>query len=293
MLPVIVPFAAALLFPLIAMALKRAMELNRDPWLTLLVSNAAIAVVFLPLFAWEGKPPPMDKAWQPLAAGLVFFIAQVAAFKSFATGDLSVAIPAQGTKVLLVAAFTLLLIGENVGPRQWGAAGLTVAAIYFLQDRESGKRIRARLVATLIYALVASAAFAAFDVSVQKWTPDWGMQRFGPWVFLVQAALSASLLWFPGRRRLIHPAKTWLWLGLGATGMALITFALVLVIGLYGKATLVNILFNSRCVWSVVFVWLLGSWFANKEAKTGGRRAMAHRLLGAGFMMAAIGLALT
>lgn len=292
MLPIIVPFAAALLFPLIAMALKRAMELNRDPWLALLVSNLAIALVFLPLFAWDGKPAPLDRIWQPIAAGVVFFIAQVAAFKSFAMGDLSVAIPAQGTKVLLVAGFTLLLIGENVGPRQWGAAGLTVAAIHFLQDRESGKRSRARLVATLAYALLASVAFAAFDVSVQKWTPEWGMQRFGPWVFLCQAVLSISLLWFPGRRRLVHPARTWLWLGAGALGMALITFALVLVIGVYGKATLVNILFNSRCVWSVVFVWLAGSWFANKEAQSGGRRAMAHRLLGAGFMMAAIGLAL-
>jgi hypothetical protein len=192
--------------------------------------------------------------------------------------------------VLLVAAFTVSALGQSIGPRIWAAAGLTVAAIYLLQDRSAGKRGRKGIRNTLGYAMLASAAFAAFDVSVQKWTPEWGMQRFGPWVFLGQALLSGSLFFFPGRRFSGYPAETWVWLGAGAFAMALITLGLVLVIGLAGKAALVNILFNSRCVWSVAFIWLGGNWFANKEARSG-KRAMAHRLAGAGLMMGAIGLA--
>src|SRR5690606_16898530 len=135
MLSILIPFSAALLFPVAAMASKRAMELTRDPWGVLLAGNAATACVFLPLFFFDGKPPPLENAYQPIAAGLLFFLAQVAAYKSFAFGDLSVAIPAQGAKVLLVAAFTVLMLDEAVSPQLWAAAALTAAALYFLQDR--------------------------------------------------------------------------------------------------------------------------------------------------------------
>jgi hypothetical protein len=74
--------------------------------------------------------------------------------------------------------------------------------------------------------------------------------------------------------------------------MASITLGLVLVIGFYGEATLVNILFNSRCVTEVIMVWMLGWWFGNREAHAG-RKVMVHRLLGGLCMLAAIVLALS
>jgi hypothetical protein len=70
-------------------------------------------------------------------------------------------------------------------------------------------------------------------------------------------------------------------------GLALITLALVATIGAYGNATQANILFNSRTVWSVIFIWLMGSWFGNREADEG-RGSMAHRLMGSAPMMTAI-----
>ncbi|MEO7426725.1 MAG: hypothetical protein ABI036_16165 [Fibrobacteria bacterium] len=82
------------------------------------------------------------------------------------------------------------------------------------------------------------------------------------------------------------------WLLSGALAMALITFTLVNVIGAFGKATQVNLLYNSRCIWGVAAVWLAGKWFGNREAGSGGRRGMSHRLGGATLMMAAIALAL-
>lgn len=297
--------AAALLFPFATMALKQAMESGGkrkgDEWGTVFVSNIAVALVCLPLFFMESGGPSGESAaqggpgrafWQPLLAGALFFLAQAAAFRSFATGALSVAVPAQGSKVLLVAALSLLLLHQPVGPRIWIAAALTVAAIYFLRDVDGNREKRKREFSTLAYALAAAAAFAAFDVSIQKWSPVWGNHRFAPLAFLAQAALSFSLLLLPGKDHLRFTARAWGWLTAGAVGMALITLALVAAIGAFGNATQVNILFNSRCVWSVAFVWLAGKWFGNREAEAG-RGSMVRRLGGAGLMMAAIVLALT
>ena len=309
-IPILVPLAAALAFPFATMALKRAMETGGrsmgDEWGTLFVCNLAVAVVCLPLLLTGSGSPPQDAAapggspevWQPMLAGLIFFLAQAAAFRSFATGALSVAIPAQGTKVLLVAAMTPIMLDQPVSLRVWFAAALTVGAIFLLQDRSGGngkgkdKGERKRGLSTLAYAAAAAACFAAFDVSIQKWSPVWGNHRFAPWAFLAQAALSFALLLFPGKDRFRFSARAWRWLSGGAVGLALITLALVATIGTYGNATQVNILFNSRTVWSVVFIWLMGTWFGNREAEAG-RASMARRLAGSGLMMAAIVLALS
>jgi drug/metabolite transporter (DMT)-like permease len=311
LIPILVPLGAALAFPFATMALKQAMESGGkrqgDEWGTLFVCNLAVALVCLPLFlsaaggpadgaagtGGNGATEASGKAaWQPLLAGGFFFLAQVAAFRSFATGALSIAIPAQGTKVLLVAGLTFLMLNQPVGLRVWIAAALTIAAIYLLQDHDGDRGKRKREISTLAYAAIAAACFAAFDVSIQKWSPIWGNHRFAPWAFLAQAALSLGLPFFPGRNHFRFSARGWAWLLAGAVGLALITLALVATIGAFGNATQVNILFNSRCVWSVIFIWLTGSWFGNSEADEG-RGFMVRRLTGAGTMMAAIVLALS
>jgi drug/metabolite transporter (DMT)-like permease len=287
----LVPLGAALAFPFAAMALKRAMEGRINAWGLVLVCNATVAAVFLPFLFAQGAPKAWQDYWQPLFAGAMFFLGQAAAFKSF-QGELSIAIPVQGAKVLLVAILAMLALGQSAGMRVWGACGLSVAAIFLLDDPGKGKAggpgSRRR---TFLLAACAALAFAALDVALQKWSPEWGAARFGAWVFLFQGLLSACLLSIPAARvsRIPRPARKWL--AAGALGMALITLGLVWVIGTYGKATQANLLYNSRCVWSVLCVWLLGKWFRNREAARS-RGTMPRRLAGACMMMAAIALAL-
>ena len=59
----------------------------------------------------------------------------------------------------------------------------------------------------------------------------------------------------------------------------------------FTKAALINLIFNSRCVASVAFVWLAGRWFRNAEARAG-RHAMLRRLAGSALMLGALALAL-
>jgi hypothetical protein len=58
-----------------------------------------------------------------------------------------------------------------------------------------------------------------------------------------------------------------------------------------GSATVVNIIFSARGLFSVLLVWLVGHWFTNDEHRLGGR-VFALRLVGAVLMLAAIVLVL-
>jgi drug/metabolite transporter (DMT)-like permease len=289
-LPMVVPLLAALAFPVAALALKRATEFSRDVWGLVLICNITVALVFAPLLFSLHGPPAGGEWWQPLAAGAVFCVGQIAAFKSF-QGDLSIAIPMQGAKVLVVALLAWLALGQSLGMRFWGAAALSVAAIHFLNEPGPAGDGPKRILATSLWAGLGALAFAAFDVAMQAWSPRWGARAFSSCAFAAQAIFSLPLLAFPPRRRFRYSAAQWRWVLLGAGLLAFITLGLALVIGQSGQAAMVNLVFNSRCIASVVFVWLVGKKFGDREADSG-RRVMARRLQGAALMLAAIGLAL-
>jgi hypothetical protein len=50
-------------------------------------------------------------------------------------------------------------------------------------------------------------------------------------------------------------------------------------------------LYNTRGIWSVVLVWVIGHWFSNTERSIG-KRAMLRRLAGALILLAAVLLGL-
>jgi drug/metabolite transporter (DMT)-like permease len=288
-----IPLLGGLAFPLFTSWLSRAMEDTRDPWGILLVLNLCTALVFLPPFLLLDPDFSTGPFYQPLLCAAFFFIGQVAAYKSFTDGDLSVAVPLQGTKVLLVALLALIFLGQAAGWNIWVAAALIPVAIYFLREHPPGKREDRKYRWTFFLASVAALAFAALDVGVQAWSPGWGVWRFGFWTFVFQAAFSLSLYFLPGRARRFR-YKPGIWgpaLG-GSLGMALVTLGLVCVISVSGRAAWVNILFNSRVLWSVVFVWAAGRWFNDPEARrAGGGRTLTLRLVGSLLMMVSIILA--
>lgn len=285
-----VPWAAAMVFPLSALALKRGCEATRDVWGLAYVCDLAVGLAFLPFLLGGNGPPAGASGWQPLAAAAAFCLGQVAAFKSF-QGDLSIAIPMQGAKVLLVAMLAWAALGQSPGTRFWLAAALSVVAMHFLNEPGSSGGGPRRILVTSVWAGLASLGFAAFDVAVQAWSPAWGTRAFAAYAFAAQALLSLGFLAFPPRRRFGWSRSQWGWALSGAVSMACITIGLTLVIGGSGQAALVNLIFNSRCVFGVVCVWAAGRWFGNREADSG-RRVMARRLGGAGLMLGALGLAL-
>ena len=285
-----------LLFPLLsgfvyvagALLLKRAADLGADMWRTARLCNVTTALMFGPLALLGGTVPSWQLCWQPALIALCFIAGQVFTLLALNIGDVSVATPVMGLKIPFVALLTTALIGERIGSGLWTAALLSSIAIALLNFTRTPAHHRVGV--TILLAAFAATSYALVDVLVQKWSPAWGAGRLLPIMMAFAAAASPALRPFGrwrnvGTGRVLAPVGRWV-VG-GAVCLALQAIMIVSSIALYGQATVANVLYSSRGLWSVLAVWLVGHWFANREREHS-RRILAWRLLGATLLMAAI-----
>jgi drug/metabolite transporter (DMT)-like permease len=282
------PLVLGLMYSVAAMAFKRALAQGVDIRRIIFFSNLATAILLLPLLSLASKPNPGAAFYQPLLAGLAFFSGIVLNIVALHRGDVSVATPLLGTKVLFVALFTLVVLGKPVLPSLWISAVLVAMALVIL--RGPSNRVHHRFWATLFFAVGSSSAFALCDIFFQLWTRIWGVGLFVPIVFGTVCMLSIALLrWFPVSTGLVT-GSTWKWLIAGCVLNGLQTLGMVICVGMFrhpNAATAVNIVYNSRGIWSVMLVWILGGWFGNIEREQGAR-VMAARFTGAVLLLSAI-----
>jgi len=308
------PFTASLLYIAAALFLKRAQQLGGGVLRTTFIANVAIALVFAALLPMGGKGQPAAELWQPALVAVLFVAGQVFAVLALSLGDVSVATPVLGAKTIFVAWFTTLLLATRLPWQLWCAAGLSFGAIALLNQKpgpvpqagdgalpsstdagmvsDSEPGHHRRLGQTLLYSLLAAAAYALFDVLVQKWAPTWGTGRFLPIMFAMSAVLSLGFVPFIREPWRAVPRAAWPALGAGAFFMALQSFAFVSGVAMFGDATAMNVVYSARGVWSVAAVWFIGHWFANTEGQLGGG-VLRWRLAGAVLMTSAIVLVVT
>ncbi|RPI54453.1 MAG: EamA/RhaT family transporter [Acidobacteria bacterium] len=316
----LLPLVSAIVFVAAALLLKRASDLGADVWRTTRIINYTTGLVAAPLWLLGGTIPSSALWWQPPVAGVLFFGGQIFSLLALSTGDVSVATPVLGVKILLVALLTAVLIGDPVGARLWTAAALSTAAIALL-NFNPGHSHR-RVGTTILLSALGAASYACFDVLVQKWSPAWGTGRFLPIAMASAVVYSLPLRRFEGPRRQdrsgpepipavrrpgpsvrrpgpsvrrpgpsvrrpgpLDPAFPFV--AAGAVLLAVQGVMFITSISLYRQATSANVLYSSRGLWSVVAVWGIGHWFANREQHLGAR-VLGWRLVGATLLMAAI-----
>ena len=282
------PLLSAFIFVAGVLWLKRASELGADFWRVTCVTNWVTALVFLPLLAFGGQPLRLELLWQPALVGLVFLVGQILAFLALRIGDVSIATPVLGLKIIFVAVLTTVLIGERVTANLWISAGLASGAIALLNlsDRRPGGTVGR----TVLASAGAAVAYASFDVLVQKWAPAFGSGRFLP-LMMGFGALYSAPLWALRKRGggLPATARFPLFAGAAATGVQSMLF--ISTIAFFGRATAANVLYSSRGLWSIAAVWFVGHWFNNRERMLG-VRVLRWRIAGAVLLLGAIVLVL-
>jgi drug/metabolite transporter (DMT)-like permease len=282
----IFPLLAALLYAFGALVLKRSSDLGVGLWRTTFVANLIVAALFSLLWLLGGPPVEKELLWQPGIIAMCLFVGQLSQFLALEKGDVSVAVPVFGLKVIFVAFLTPFLIGEAVGMKLWIAAFLSVLGITCLNRKDAEKPPR-NLLITFMAGGIGAVAFAVFDVLVQKWGPSWGAGRLLPCIFWINAILSFGLIFRFSAPLSRIPGKAWPWLlgGSGLLGVQSITFVSTLAV--FGKATNANIIYASRGLLSVLLVWMIGHWFQNAEQHLG-PKVMRWRFVGTMLMMSAI-----
>lgn len=287
---VVFPLLAALIYVFSALMLKRSTELGVGIWRTAFMANQAGAFFFSFLWLLGGKDVTFSNLWQPGVIALCLFAGQLLQFLALHRGDVSVAVPVFGLKVVLVAFFTPILIGDMVGWKLWCAAFLSVIGITFFNKKDRGTPPR-NLGMTLIGGGLGAACFATFDVLVQKWGPTWGPGRLLPMIFWINGVLSLGMIPFFSAPLRAIKMQAWPWLLMGAALLSVQSILFVSTVATHGSATSANIIYASRGLLTVVVVWLVGHWFSNSEQQLGSRVLM-WRLGGALMMLSAIALVL-
>lgn len=286
---IVLPLCAASLFALAALAVKRAGHLGAGVWQTAFVANMIGVVCYSFLWLLGGPPVQIELLWQPALIALCLFCGMLSQFIAMDRGDISVAVPVMGLKVILVACMTPLLVGEAVRPILFLSALLSVIGVTLLNYR--GGKVSSRSVRPAIVAgACAATCFALFDVLVAKWGPTWGAWRLLPCVFWINGVLSLGCIAGFHKPLTSLPREAWQWLLPGTFLISLQSILFVGCLAVYGKATSANIIYSSRGLISVLLVVLIGHWFSSVE-RNHGARVLGFRLLGAALMLAAIVLA--
>lgn len=288
--PLLNPLLAAFLFAGASLALKRGLEEGAGATRSVFITNTTFLVALFPLWWFFQTPVQTGLLWAPAAAGLAAFSGSVAQFLALKAGDVSVATPLLGGKVLFVALLSTVILGNVLPLSWWLGALLAGVGIFFLGRPPAGQSgPPVRLGYTILMSLGSVSSFALMDILIAGWGGAFGFQRFVVIQQIVVFACSLSLIpFFKGPLRQL-PRRSWPWLLGGSLVIVIQFYILNWTLSQYGNPTAVNILYSSRGLWSVVLVWTVGPLFGNRE-RGHGWGTFWRRGLGAGLLLVAISL---
>ncbi|MDQ8179720.1 DMT family transporter [Pelagicoccus sp. SDUM812005] len=280
-----IPLLNALVYTVAALCLKRATTHGVGPWRTTFLSNLAMFLAAFPLWFF-GEPIESWKALLlPLVVGGAFFLGQLLTCLAIHRGDVSLLTPLLGTKTVFVAVIVSLGLGESLSVSVWIGAVLSAVAILLMRGGSNADKSKVML--TIVLGVSSALSFAGADSLLAAFGGELGFHKVVAGMFSVVMLCSFGLVPLFKSNFGSVSAATWKWMGAGAALMAVQAGVMAFVLSTYGKATIVNIMYSSRGIWSVALVWWIGHWFSNEERQLG-RGVLLRRLLGSVLLLAAI-----
>ena len=297
-LHLLLPLLASLLLVCGLLCIKRATMHGVTSWTVTFLANEWAAIVFSTLWLTGGTMQPVSLWWQPAIIASLYILGQIFMFSAIQRGDVSVATPVFGIKVVLVAFLVTQFFGQPLSSMVWVGAVLATIGIGLVQwtppgdeEEPAANKQRSSTVMTVVLAVLSASSFATFDVLVQKWAPAWGAGRFLPMVYWMVAILSLGFLPAFQSDKLKAPAIRNVLLP-GTLLIALQAVCIVFTLATFGDAARVNVVYALRAVWGVLLAWLVAITWGGNEA-TLPRRVMVLRFVGAGLLTVAVILVVT
>lgn len=287
----LLPLGSSFLVIIGLLLLKRAQDHGASAWTAMILLSWTSAAIFPALLVLGGTPQPVTSWWQPAVIGGLFMAGQLFTFLAVKFGDVSIAAPVQGVKVLLVPAASMLIVAELPEPRIWLAAAIAMLGIVFVQLTD-GTVDRSRIVISVAFALLGAASMTIFDLLIQRWAPSWGAGLFLPLAFAFAALFSLAFLPLADHPRKLVRKEILLPLVLGALLMAVQAIGMTFTLAQFGDASRVNIVYSLRGLWGVGLTWLLLQRLPSAHPRPG-QRVMLMRLLGALLIGASVLLTVT
>ncbi len=280
----LLPLLASILFVCGLIFIKRAGAAGVGPVTTMFLTNEFSFVAFSSLWLFGGPGQPWTMLWQPAVIALLFMLGLMFTYAAISQGDVSIAAPVFGVKVVFVALLLTWIGQESLPKAVWYAAVLATAGIALIQW--TGRGHPRRVVLTIVLAVSAASCYATFDVLVQKWSPVWGAGRFLPIVYAMVGVFSLGMIpWVQWPK--LGNRKTCRYLLPGAALFALQAICIVLAVAVFGDAARVNVVYAMRGLWGVGLAWMTAKIWGGAEAELG-RSVLLTRLAGAGMLTAAV-----
>jgi len=289
----LIPLIASFLFVSSLICVKRVANpragvIGVGPITVLFFSNLSMVVGFSPMWSGADAAQPWILYWQPLALAICYILGVLFTFAAVRAGDISVATPVLGIKIVLVAMLLSTLAKQPVGTAIWVASVAAAIGVGLIQW--TGRDQPKHMLFTITLALLASAFYAFFDVLNQMWAPVWGSGQILPITFWLVGLLSLAMIPWVNWGKL-HDKDILFWLGWTTVLTLLHTLAIVVVIAYFGDAARVNIVLSLRGMWAVGIAWMAGSSISQSEGRLTIRN-LRTRLLGASLLTVAVVLAI-
>ena len=282
------PLFSSFVFVIAMLIAKQAIDRGARPWTGTFLANIWLAVLFSLIAFLRGKLVPWE-AWPGASlTGVCFVFGQLFTFLAFRFGDVSVATPVFGVKILIVAVLSAFAAELQIPVPVWIAALLATAGIILVQVTGStGRADRRRQALSVLLAFLAALSLSLFDVTLQSWAAAWDKLAYLTAVFVSCAVVSLIFVpWIDRPASLIRLGVHWKLL-VATLLMSIQATSMSYVLSTYGDATRVNVVYALRGLWGVILAWGLAKFFANSESKLSAR-TMQLRLAGASLLTFAV-----
>lgn len=252
------PLIGAALHPLLGWCIQKGTSHGVRLSVLVAVANLVTGFIFLCNLSPNGGWEISGRDWWAVGNGVLFFLGQWFSTQSVKTGDLAVHSSALGMKVVIVGFFSIMV---GLEPGSWNlVCGVVLATLaVFLVSGGSAEGWRTHR-ATVGLTLAACLFFGIND-----FLTGWQSREIGPdrWLILMMGTSGIISIGLLCRRReqmvmlAGNPRITVVVVGAGLL-LGLQALAVNLAFSRYGQPTLSNVVYSSRGLMAVLFLYLIG-----------------------------------